>query len=465
VNEDTPVFAPQLNELLNHHPYLHGAISGVSVRSASSGELIYTYNGDTRLTPASNMKIFTAAAALSTLGKDYTFHTELLTDGSIKRNVLKGNLYVKGKGDPTLLPEDFNQFAKELKNKGVKIISGNLVGDDSWYDDVRYSIDVPWSDETAYYGAQISALTASPDHDFDAGTVIVEVTPGESTNQKANITVSPKTDYVQIINETKTVAAEGETDINISRAHGTNVIKIEGTIPINTAIKKEWIAVWEPTKYALDLVKQSLKEQDIKLLGKIKVGTTPLNANLLLSHSSTPLSELLVPFMKLSNNSHGEILIKEMGKVFKGKGSWEDGLEVEKVALSTLGVQTNAMDIRDGSGISHINLVPANEITQLLYHTRQMEWFPSFLSSLPIAGSNEKKIGGTLRKRMKNISLKGNLKAKTGTLTSVSSLSGFIKTKSGETLVFSIILNHLKDDAEGKQIEEQIVNILANTER
>lgn len=461
--EHKPIFTDQLNKLLNDHPYLQGAIAGVSVRSATTGELIYTYNGNMRLTPASNLKLFTAAAALSTLGTDYTFHTELLTDGSIKWNVLTGNLYVKGKGDPTLLPEDFDQFAKELKKKGVKKIRGDLIGDDSWYDCVRYSIDVPWSDEAAYYGAPISALTVSPDKDFDTGTIMIEVIPSEKKNQKAKVNVRPKTSFVKIINNTNTVSSEEGNNIKISRSHGNNEITIEGTIPINAPKQKEWIAVWEPTKYALDLVNQSLKKQDIKLLGKIKVGTTPKKANLILSHRSMPLSELLIPFMKLSNNSHGEILIKEMGKVVKGNGSWEDGLEVEQAALSTMGLDLKTIDIRDGSGISHINLVPANELTKLLYYTGKMEWFPALLSSLPIAGSKEKMIGGTLRKRMETFPLKDNVKAKTGTLTTVSSLSGFVKTKSGETLIFSILLNHLKDEAEGKQIEEQIVNFLANT--
>ena len=458
------VFAQQIDQILNQHPFMKGAIAGVSVRSANTGKLIYSHQGDTRLTPASNIKLLTAASALSTLGQDYTFHTELLTEGAIKWNVLMGDIYLRGKGDPTLLPEDFKQFAKELKNRGIKIISGDLIGDDFWYDDVRYSIDEPWSDETAYYGTQISALTASPDKDFNAGTVIVEVSPGKEVNQKATVTIRPKTNYIRISNETTTVADSEINNLLISRVHGQNEIRITGAIPISAPTKKEWIAVWEPTKYALDLFKQALNEENIKVLGNIKVDKTPNNATLLLTHHSMPLSKLLIPFMKLSNNGHGELLIKEMGRVVKGEGSWVKGLEVEENTLTTLGVQREAIDIRDGSGISHINLVPANEITQLLYHSQQMEWFSVFLSSLPIAGSSEKMIGGTLRNRMKNKLFQGNVKAKTGTLTNVSALSGFVKSKNDQTLIFSIILNHLNDEAEGKQIEEEIVNVLVTSE-
>lgn len=462
-NEYHPHLTNQLNHLLENHPNLKGAIAGVSIRTASTGDLIYSYNGETRLTPASNLKLFTAAAALTTLGKDYTFQTELHTDGEIKWHVLIGNLYIKGKGDPTITTNTFDQFAKELKKKGIKWISGDLIGDDSWYDDVRYSIDIPWSDETAYYGAQISALTVSPDLDYDSGTIICEVSPGEKTNQKATVSFSPETDYVQVINKTKTVEKDGRNDITISRNHGTNIIQIEGTIPLNDPLHKESIAVWEPTKYSLNVFKQALHKQGIKLLGDVKVGDIPSNSQVVISHSSMPLSELLLPFMKLSNNIHAEVLIKEMGKVFKGKGSFKEGLEVEEHALTSLGVKTETMIMRDGSGISHMNLVPPNEITRMLYHLQDMDWFPCYMNSLPVAGIKDKMIGGTLRNRMKGSPLKENVIAKTGTLTNVSSLSGYVKTKNGETFIFSILLNHLKGSDQGKQIEEQILNTIANT--
>lgn len=454
----------QLNELINNHPTLQGAISGISIRSATSGELIYSSNGDLRLTPASNMKLFTASAALSTLGKDYTFLTEIRTNGSIKNNQLKGNLYLVGKGDPTLLPEDLNQFALALKKKGITTISGHLIGDDSWYDRNHYSIDVPWSDEAAYYGAAISALTVSPDKDLNTGTVVVEVTPGNAVKKKAKVKLEPSTDYVQMINDTITVDSEGENHILITREHGSNIIKITGTIPLTATKQKEWIAVWEPAKYVLDLFKQSLHKQGIEVKGITKLAITPKQTDILYEHQSMPLSKILIPFLKLSNNSHAEVLIKEMGKRFQGKGSWEAGLKIEKGALTTIGMKPEKMEIRDGSGISHISVVPANEVTQLLFIVQSLDWFPQFSNALPKAGSNDKMVAGTLRNRMKNLPLQNNLIAKTGTLTNVSSLSGYLKSKNGEPIIFSILLNHLNDEDDGKRVEDQIVHILANIE-
>ncbi|OMI24604.1 D-alanyl-D-alanine carboxypeptidase/D-alanyl-D-alanine-endopeptidase, partial [Bacillus swezeyi] len=247
----------EIERLLKHDPNLKGALAGVSVRSLSTGEILYGHMGDVRLRPASNMKLLTAAAALNVLGEDYSFQTEVLSDGQQRGKTLMGSLYLKGKGDPTLLPTDFDQLAESIRKKGITTIRGYLIGDDSWYDDVRYSQDLSWSDEDAYYGAQVSALTASPNEDYDAGTVILEVNPGSKTGEKPKVAITPKTNYVKIKNHAETVPADGKKDIEVKRNHGTNTIQIKGTIPLETSKVRQWVAVWEPSRYALDLLKQA----------------------------------------------------------------------------------------------------------------------------------------------------------------------------------------------------------------
>ncbi|HAQ07448.1 MAG TPA: D-alanyl-D-alanine carboxypeptidase/D-alanyl-D-alanine-endopeptidase [Bacillus bacterium] len=455
-------FPAEITKLLNNEAALNGSLAGVSVRSAEDGEILYEHMGDTRLTPASVLKLFTAAAALSVLGEDYTFSTEILSDGKISGGTLDGDIYFKGKGDPTLLPEYIANIAKDLRGIGIKRVKGNLIADDTWYDNVRYSSDLNWNDEHEYYGAQISSLTVSPNKDYDSGTVIVNIDPGDESGRKGKISLKPSTDYVKIVNQIITVDKKGEKSLNIERIHGTNTILLKGTIPIESKTAKEWVAVWEPADYAASLLKSSLEKHGIEVVGKIKRGAAAENMNVLLKHDSMPLSSLLVPFMKLSNNGHAEVLIKEMGKVVKDEGSWEKGLEVMETELAKFNVNTERIVLRDGSGISHANLLPANEVTALLYSVQAQKWFPVFQHSLPVAGQSDRFVGGTMRNRLKAEPYSKNVLAKTGTLTGVSTLSGYAKTKSGKTLIFSVLLNNLMDEADGRIIEDKIAGFLAS---
>ena len=433
----------QLNTILANDQ-LKGTITGVSVRHAESGEVLYSQYGDTRLRPASNMKLLTGVAALETLGKDYRFSTEVLTDGTIKGKMLKGNLYLKGKGDPTLLKADLDQFAKDLKAKGIEKINGQLFGDDTWYDNVRLSQDLNWSDEPYYTGAQVSALTLSPDDDYDTSTLVVEVNANSEVGKEAKVTLSPETDYVTIVNRATTVEKGQPKKISIEREHGSNQIIIEGTIPLEGVRSRSWVSVWEPTGYVMDVFKKSLQEQGIALVraNEIQFAETPEHATLLTSKQSMPLEELLIPFMKLSNNGHGEMLTKEMGKVVAGEGSWTEGLKVIQSVVTGLGVNGQTIRLRDGSGMSHQNFIPANDLTQLLFEAQQRDWFAALENSLPIAGDPERMVGGTLSNRMKNSAAQDNARAKTGSLSGVATLSGYVTSADGEPIIFSILIDH-----------------------
>jgi serine-type D-Ala-D-Ala carboxypeptidase/endopeptidase (penicillin-binding protein 4) len=460
----TPIsFKETLENYFREEPLLNGAIIGISIRTQSDGEILYEHNGNTLLRPASNLKLFTAAAALNIFGPDYQFITEIYSDHDIEDHTLNGNLYIRGKGDPTLLPKDLDDFAKKIKHLGIKHIKGDIVGDESWYDDVRFSIDLPWTDEQEYYGAPISALTLSPDEDYDAGTILIHIKPGRAAGKKASIFSYPKSNLVKIKNEVFTTDKKGKKEIELEREHGTNSITIKGTIPVNAPLEKKWISIWDPATYTLDILYQHLIKNGISVDGVIRKGHIPENASKLFTHKSMPLKELLIPFMKLSNNGHAEILIKEMGKKVKGKGTWEAGLKVLEDELDNLGIDKNALILRDGSGISHVNLAPANEITQLLYQVQKKNWFPIFKDSLPVGGEDNRIVGGTLRYRMKEPPLKSNVFAKTGTIATVSTLSGYIQTKSGNEYIFSILINGLKDEDLGKLIEDNVLRIIAES--
>ncbi|WP_428908175.1 D-alanyl-D-alanine carboxypeptidase/D-alanyl-D-alanine endopeptidase [Niallia sp. Krafla_26] len=459
-------FAAKLDSILKSE-LLFGTSSSISIRNSETGEIIYSSSGDMQLHPASNLKLLTASTALEKLGADYQFSTEIWTNGKIKGNTLQGDLIVKGKGDPTLIKEDLDQFAKDLLAMGIHKVNGNLIADDSWYDQIRLSPDLVWSDETEAYGAQVSALTLSPDQDYDTGTIIIEVKPATKFGDPALLTLTPSTDFVNIINQTTTVKKDGTTGIDYEREHGTNQIKVTGTIAIGSQTKKTWISVWDPTLYSLHVFKHSLEENGIKLNLdlKFKIDDTPHHAVLLTHKKSMPLRELIVPFMKLSNNGIGETLTKEMGKVINGEGSWNKGISVIKETLPHFGVNANSVSLRDGSGISHKNLISANQLTQLLYNVQDKKWFPEFENSLPVSGMPEKLTGGTLRKRLTEEPYKGMVKAKTGTLDGVSTLSGYLTTKNGDIWIFAIIINNFMGKSEyAKSIEDEIVKTLVQDE-
>ncbi|MCR2823301.1 D-alanyl-D-alanine carboxypeptidase/D-alanyl-D-alanine endopeptidase [Lederbergia panacisoli] len=451
----------KIEEILQN-PRLEGAVTGVSIRKASDGDLIYSHFGDTRLRPASNLKMITAAVALETLGPGYRFKTEVLTDGKLKNRVLDGNVFLKGKGDPTLRKADFDQFARDLKNKGIDQINGDVIGDDRWYDDMRHSQGLYVSNENSYYGAQISALTLSPNDDFDAGTILIEVAPGTKDGARPNVILKPETDYLKIINNAKT-GNKGETDtLTIDRGHGTNEIIVEGTIPFEGKSVGEILSVSEPTGYALDVFKKSLEEQGIKLSDDVsmKIDETPDGAQMLTSKESMTLEELLLPFLKLSNNIHGETLVKEMGKVMYGEGSWDVGLKVIGGTIAKFGVNRSNVKIEDGSGLSHSNLIPPNELTRMLYEIQKKDWFPIFEKSQPAVGEYGRFGSGTLGYRMAESAANGKVHAKTGSLDGVSTLSGYVTTEDGEKLVFSIMMNNFIRGSMS-EIQDQIVMILA----
>ncbi|MED1204072.1 D-alanyl-D-alanine carboxypeptidase/D-alanyl-D-alanine-endopeptidase [Heyndrickxia acidicola] len=441
---------------------LQGSIAGISIRDAISGGLLYSYNGSVRLRPASNLKLLTAASALHVLGSGYTFQTKVLTDGKINGSVLKGNVYLQGNGDPTLLAKDVNRLAKKLKLRHISKIEGNIYGDDSRYDSLRYSIDLPWSDEDDYYGAGVSALTVSTGQEFDNGTAIIQVKPGKKAGDPAAIRVIPDSKYLTIKQDVQTVKADGRRFVTTIREHGNNQVTVKGTIPLQSSVLRKSVAVWEPSLYALTLFKQSLKASGIKFeKHSEKMKRTPKKAVILAVHQSKPLGKMILPLLKYSNNGHAEIFTKELGKVVYNEGTWNSGTMAIGDIMSTFGVRQDHLYLRDGSGISQSDLVPPNDITKLLFAIQSYDWFPVFLNALPVSGSKSKELGGTLRNRLMQKEAAGRIRAKTGSLTGVSSLSGYAVSISGKRFIFSVMINNfIVPDI--KSIEDKIALSLLN---
>jgi len=314
-----------------------------------------------------------------------------------------------------------------------------------------------------YYGSQVSALTLSPNTDYDTGTVIVEVLPAAKTGAAAVVTVSPETGYVTIVNRAVTGSKGDQSTIKVEREHGTNRIIVEGTIPLEGSASRTWVSVWEPTGYVLDVFRRALNAEGISVEGILSeplTGITPDGATLLASKESAPLRDILIPFMKLSNNGIAEMLTKEMGRIVYNEGSWERGLQVIRDTVAQFGMDPRRILLRDGSGMSHLTMIPSDQLSMLLYSVQKADWYPLFEQSLPVAGASDRMTGGTLRWRLLGTAAQGKVKAKTGSLNTVSSLAGYVTTRDGEKLIFSILINNYLVNSV-RPIEDAIVVELA----
>jgi D-alanyl-D-alanine carboxypeptidase/D-alanyl-D-alanine-endopeptidase (penicillin-binding protein 4) len=440
-----PVAADDLTATLDRilaDPRLAGVTVGLDVRDTADGAVLYSRDAGQRLVPASNNKILTSVAALEVLGVGHRFHTRVLATGRQRGPVLTGDLYLRGGGDPTMLSADYDALAARVAAAGIRRVTGRLVADDSWFDATRLGRDWTVDDEPQSYAAPISALTVAPDTDYDPGAVVVEARPGAAAGQPAALSVVPAVGDVTLVNRAVTGPAGTANSLSFTREHGTDRFVVTGSTPVGAAVSRDYMAVWNPTSYAATLFREALRRHGVQVSASTGYGVTPAGAATLAERSSMTLGELLVPFLKLSNNMHAEVLLKAMGRAVSGQGTWTAGLAAASAALSALGVDMTVQRQVDGSGLSRQDLLTNRQISALLLAVRVEPWFPVWYEALPVAGVTDRMVGGTLRSRMVGTPAAGNVHAKTGTLTGVSALSGYVTDATGRRLVFSMINNN-----------------------
>ena len=457
-----PTAGPSTLDRLLADPALNGATVSLVVRDARSGNTLYQHNPRTRLVPASNLKLLTTAAAMDVLGPQYRFSTQLLSNGAQQGERLNGNLYLRGLGDPTTQFADYQALAAQLASQGVRQVQGDLVFDDSWFDAQRLGVDWAQDDESTYYGAQISALTVSPNSDFDAGTLMVTATAPMSPGQPVSVAISPATDYVQLSN--RAVSGPGNS-YGITRQHGTNLLQLTGALAPGKH-SRQWVSVWEPTQLVANLFEQALAQQGIQVLGRRVIGgSSPATARLLAEHQSAPLQELITPLLKLSNNNMSEALLKAMGRQTANNGTAAAGAVAVAGFLKRQGLDTNALNQVDGSGLSRRNLVSSQTLTDLLLAASKQPWFNAWYNALPIAGNADRMTGGSLGYRLRGTSAENNLHAKTGSMGGVSSLSGYITDAHGRKLAFSMLTNnYVVAGAQVKALENRVAVALSRSD-
>lgn len=444
----------QIDQLLDD-PCLDHGVQGVVIRSADTGDTLYERGGDLALIPASNMKLLVSSAALLCLGPDFTWVTEVLASGPIDSNgTLEGDLIIRGGGDATLDTEGLRELARRIKSAGIVKVKGAVVADDTAFDGRRLGWGWSWDDEPYYYSAQISALC------LNRNTVDVWVYPGRSAGSPAVIRTVPPTNLVTVESTATTGRADSEKTIRVNRKRGLNVIQVSGSIPEGQYPEQREApaTVEDPALYAGDVFRTELTRQGILVAGGLRSGAAPEDAVLIVKRTSPPLSHVLALLNKPSDNLIAEVLLKSLGRAVKGSGTTEAGIEAVMEVFAQVGMDTGAIRMVDGSGLSRLNLVTARSIAALLGYMRVHPQWNVFVNSLPTAG-----VDGTLRGRMKGTAAEGRVRAKTGYLSRVSSLSGYVNTRSGERLVFSILMNnHLCRNDEARAVQDRICALLAS---
>jgi len=444
-------FAARVEALLGTAPTNKGEW-GLLIVDAESGETLYEQNADKYFVPASNMKLFTTALALAKLGPEYRFHTTLETRGTISsEGVLAGDLALVGRGDPNLsnrkfpyeLKEEFDgppekalvELADALVAKGVKEISGDVIGDDSYFPRERYPNGWEIDDMVWEYGAAISAIVV------DDNTVALTLTPGEQAGNPVQATVTPGTPDFTVENEVTTSAADVKPDLTLTREPGANIVVVKGSLPAKSAPRKLVLAIEEPAQHAAATLKRLLEERGVKVVGVARarhdhaeLGGDPA---VLAEHVSVPLGDAVKLINKISQNLHTEMLLRTAARQNAVWATPDELMKVPADFYAAAGIAPGDVIQADASGLSRHDLVTPRAIATLLGFAQKQSWFGLYYASLPVAG-----VDGTLEDRMKNTLATGRIHAKTGSVEHVRTLSGFAETPDGRRVIFSFLSNN-----------------------
>ncbi len=406
----------------------------VLIRSVTAAETLFAHHPDQKRIPASNVKLITSAAAMVYLGPDYTFPTDVYAAGPIQEGVLKGDIYLKGYGDSSLVQERMRELANGVRLSGIRRISGDLVADDSFFDEERYGRGWNVGGSLRPYLAPHGALSVN----FSVVTVYVE--PGPEAGSPARVQLDPPSDTVRLEARVKTGPRQGRIQIHLGRRqkNGVDWITVDGSIPVDQERARYSAAVSDPARYAAGVFSAFLRQEGIRLEGRIRRGVTPPEAELVARQLSPPLGEIIRGLNKFSNNFIAEQVLKTLGAEVHGlPGTAEKGLLVMRDFLVSLGVPASSFDLADGSGLSRLNQMTARGLVTLLENVyNDFRLRPEFTASLAVLG-----VDGTVRKRMPASHAARRVRVKTGMLGGVHTLSGFAAAENGEILAFSILSN------------------------
>jgi len=453
-------------------PALEPGFFALKIVSLDSGKVIFEQDANKFVRPASNMKLYTVAAAFDRLTPDYHFITSVYAKEKPEDGRVKGDLIVYGRGDPSIAArfsngdyfKGINDLADRIVAAGVKRVKGDLVGDESFFNGDPLGSGWEWEDLQWSYGAPVSALT------INDNAIDLTIRPAEKVGAPVVITTGPPAKlFMSIVNHATTTERGSKSNLRIHRGVGSNNMEISGTLAIGDSGFTGGVAIPDPALAFVSLLRDALTKRGVKIDGQLRTVNAQSGDSLITNglNSATPVQMPKLPYeiaslqsppfsviatqtLKPSQNQYTELILRTLGKRLAGvagdasliRDDEGAGLVEVRTFLRDAGVNDSDVALNDGSGLSRNDLISANTTVRLLTFMSKHRYFEQFRDALPIAG-----VDGTLRTRMRGTPAEGNVRAKTGSLSSVASLSGYVTTATGEHLVFSMMLNNYPDAA------------------
>lgn len=453
-----PTSAQSLTKRLSNRldaPGLERHIWGVAVTDLN-GRLLFGRNADRMMVPASNTKLVVSAVASALLGPEFRVKTTLYGTGPLVASVLEGDLVLYGRGDPTLSNRCYHvdtalagvcdrdpgarlrHLAQQLRARGVRTVAGDLVGDGSYFSDETIhpgweSYDLNW-----WYAAPVSGLG------FNDNSVAFRISAQDSAGGPPLISMTPDVGVAALDNRAEVGARGSRRSFDILRAADGMTYVATGSVPAGSPARTEEAAVLDPDRFTALALRQELLAEGITVRGAVRSTTDSLayrharQGPPLAEIESRPLQDWIFPILNTSQNWFAEMTLKQLGRQFGTAGSWSEGLRIERrFLIDSIGVDSTQFEVEDGSGLASNNLVSPLAFTRLLAFMRRHPNYSTFIAGMPQAGNT-----GSLRRRFVGTPLEGRVRAKTGSISRVNTLSGYVERADGTVLVFSVQANH-----------------------
>ena len=455
---------------ITHESLFDPAFLSVKVMSLDTGRTLYEENADKLMSPASNMKLYTLAAALNYLSPDFRFKTSAYaSQRPDSTGRLRGALIIYGRGDPSF-SASFNdgdyrkaidEMSDRIKAAGVRIVDGDMIGDEGYFTGQRLAPGWAWEDTQWYYGVEVSALSIGDN------AIAISLKPGPHPGDAVQLKVEPETPLIRVLNHVVTTARSSRRDLRINRRVGENLIEISGTMPEDDPGYSDSISLSHSALLFATLMRSSLERRGIKVLGRTRAidasNRAGVSSNVssmfeIASRDSPPLGVIAARTLKPSQNLYAELILRALGQRVndaRGFTSAEAGLHVIKQFLREAHIDAERPVLLDGSGLSRGVLLTTDGIVQLLVYMSHHRYWQVFRDALPLAG-----VDGTLRNRFKGTAAAGNARAKTGAIGATVSLSGYVNSAVGERLAFSLIINNTPLNADARADFTDAVTVL-----